>query len=84
MKRYTCINGREEKVDASVEGEKETVLEWMRAAFPGVREAADGGRVMHAWEFFYEGELVRYETPDGELLYLAEVEDRGEGDAKGE
>ena len=72
MKRYTCINGREETVDGVIEGTKEQVLAWMKKAFPGMRERGES-EMMSAFEFFHEGEITAYKTADGESVYLAEV-----------
>ena len=73
MKRFTCINDREEMVDGAIEGTKEQVLAWMKKTFPGMRERGER-EMMSALEFFHEGEITAYKTADGESVYLAEVE----------
>ena len=72
MKRFTCINDREEIVDGAIEGTKEQVLAWMKKTFPGLRERGESEMIL-ALEFFYEGEIKAYQTADGENVYLAEV-----------
>ena len=71
MKRFTCINDREEIVDDAIEGTKEEVLAWMKKTFPRLRERGES-ELMTALEFFYEGEITAYKTADGESVYLAE------------
>ena len=72
MKKFTCINDKETKVDGAIEGTKAEVLEWMRNAFPGLRERREN-ELMTAVEFFYEGEITTYKTAKGKNVYLAEV-----------
>ena len=72
MKRFTCINDREEMVDGVIKGTKEQVLAWMKKTFPGMRERGES-EMMSAFEFFHEGEITAYKTADGESVYLAEV-----------
>ena len=72
MKRFTCINDREEMVDGAIEGTKEQVLAWMKKTFPGMRERGKS-EMMSALEFFHEGEITAYKTADGESVYLARV-----------
>ena len=72
MKRFTCINDREEMVDGVIEGTKEKVLAWMKKTFPGMRKRGKS-EMMTALEFFHEGEITAYKTADGESVYLAEV-----------
>ena len=36
MKRFTCINEREEMVDGVIEVSKEQVRAWMKETFPGM------------------------------------------------
>ena len=72
MKRFTCINDREEMVDGAIEGTKEQVLAWMKKTFPGMRERGES-EMMSALEFFYEGEIKAYKTADGSNVYLAEI-----------
>ncbi len=73
MKRFTCINDREENVDGAIEGTKEEVLAWMKKTFPGMRERGES-EMMSAMEFFHKGEITAYKTADGARVYLAEVE----------
>lgn len=73
MKRFTCINNREEMVDGAIEGTKEQVFAWMKKTFPGMRKRGKS-EMMSALEFFHEGEITAYKTADGESVYLAEVE----------
>ncbi len=73
MKRFTCINDREEMVNGAIEGTKEQVLAWMKKTFSGMRERGKS-EMMSALEFFHEGEITAYKTADGESVYLAEVE----------
>ena len=73
MKRFTCINDREEMFDGAIEGTKEQVLAWMKKAFPGMRERGES-EMMSAMEFFHKGEITAYKTADGARVYLAEVE----------
>ena len=73
MKRFTCINDREEIVDGAIEGTKEQVLAWMKKTFPGLRERGES-EMMSAMEFFHKGDITAYKTADGESVYLAEVE----------
>ena len=73
MKRFTCINNREEMVDGAIEGTKEQVLAWMKKTFPGLRERGES-EMMSAMEFFHKGDITAYKTADGESVYLAEVE----------
>ncbi len=72
MKKFTCINDSEVKIDGAIEGTKAEVLEWMRNAFPGMRERREN-ELMTAVEFFYKGEIKTYKTAKGENVYLAEV-----------
>lgn len=72
MKRFTCINEREEMVDGAIEGTKEQVLAWMKKTFPGLRERGEE-EIMSAIEFFHEGEIKAYKTANGEAVYLAEI-----------
>ena len=72
MKKFTCINDREVKIEGAIEGTKEQVLAWMTKTFPGIRERGES-EMMLALEFFYEGEITAYQTADGENVYLAEV-----------
>ena len=73
MKRFTCINDREEIVDGAIEGTKEQVLAWMKKTFPGMRKRGKS-EMMSALEFFHEGEITAYKTADGKSVYLVEVE----------
>ena len=73
MKRFTCINDREEIVDGAIEGTKEQVLAWMKKTFPGMRKRGKS-EMMTALEFFHEGEITAYKTADGKSVYLVEVE----------
>ena len=70
MKRFTCINDREEIVDGAIEGTKEQVLAWMKKTFPGLRERGES-EMMSAMEFFHKGDITAYKTADGESVYLA-------------
>ena len=72
MKKFTCINDREAKINGAIEGTKEQVLAWMKKTFPGICERGESEMVL-ALEFFYEGEITAYQTADGENVYLAEV-----------
>ena len=72
MKKFTCINDREVKINGAIEGTKEQVLAWMKKTFPGICKRVDS-EMMSAMEFFYEGEITAYKTADGENVYLAEV-----------
>ena len=75
MKRFTCINDREEIVDGAIEGTKEQVLAWMKKTFPGLRERGES-EMMSAMEFFHKGDITAYKTADGESVYLAESGER--------
>ena len=72
MKKFTCINDKETKVDGALEGTKAEVLEWMKKTFPGLCERGES-EMMSALEFFYAGEIKAYKTADGANVYLAEV-----------
>ena len=72
MKKFTCINDREVKIEGAIEGTKEQVLAWMKKTFPGICERGES-EMMLALEFFYEGEITAYTTADGANVYLAEV-----------
>ena len=72
MKKFTCINDNETKVDGAIEGTKTEVLEWMKKTFPGIRERWED-EMMSAFEFFYAGEIKAYKTVGGSNVYLAEV-----------
>ena len=72
MKKFTCINDREAKIDGAIEGTKAEVLEWMKKTFPGICERGESEMIL-ALEFFYEGEITAYQTADGANVYLAEV-----------
>ena len=72
MKKFTCINDSEAKVNGAIEGTKAQVLAWMKKTFPGICKRGDS-EMMSAMEFFYEGEITAYKTADGENVYLAEV-----------
>lgn len=72
MKKFTCINDKETKVEGAIEGTKAEVLEWMKKTFPGIGERGES-KMMTALEFFYEGEIKAYQTADGSNVYLAEV-----------
>ena len=67
MKRFTCINNREEMVDGAIEGTKEQVFAWMKKTFPGMRKRGKS-EMMSALEFFHEGEITAYKTADGESV----------------
>lgn len=51
MKKFTCINDKETKVDGAIEGTKAQVLAWMKKTFPGIRERMHD-EMMTAVEFF--------------------------------
>ena len=72
MKKFTCINDKEKKVDGAIEGTKAEVLEWMKKTFPGISEPGES-EMMSALEFFYKGEIKAYKTVDGANVYLAEI-----------
>ena len=72
MKKFTCINDSEAKVNGAIEGTKAEVLAWMKTAFPGICKRRES-EMMSAFEFFYEGEITAYKTADGSNVYLAEV-----------
>lgn len=72
VKKFTCFTIEGEKAKGTIEGTKKQVLDWMKKEFPGIRKAADK-EMMPAWQFFYRGETVTYETTDGKELYLVEV-----------
>ena len=71
-KKFTCFTIEGEKAKGTIEGTKKQVLDWMKKEFPGIRKAGDQ-EMMPAWQFFYRGETVTYETTDGKELYLVEV-----------
>ena len=72
MKKFTCINDREAKIDGAIEGTKTQVLAWIKKTFPGICKRRES-EMMTSIEFFYEGEITAYKTADGENVYLAEV-----------
>lgn len=77
MKKFTCINDSEVKVEGAIEGTKQQVLDWMEKTFPGVHEPEGDRNVIYALEFFYKGEITLYKTADGKNVYLAEVLEEG-------
>ena len=77
VKKFTCLKDGGEKTKGTIEGTKTQVLAWMKKTFPGIRKAADQD-MMPAWQFFYRGETITYETPDGKEHYLAEVVEEDE------
>ena len=72
MRKFTCINDKETKVDGAIEGTKAEVLEWMKKTVPGIGERGES-EMMSALEFFYKGEIKAYKTADGANVYLAEI-----------
>ena len=83
MKRFTCINDKETKVEGAIEGTKAEVLEWMKKTFPGMYESGES-EMMSAIEFFHEGEIKAYKTVDGSNVYLAEVvKEKGQETSRG-
>lgn len=78
VKKFTCLESDDVRVEGAIAGSRETVLQWMKGRFPGLRkrdgeEGVDGDNMIAAWEFFYEGALTAYVTGDGKEVFLAEI-----------
>lgn len=76
-KKFTCLKDRGVKVDGAPEGTKKSVLAWMKKFYFGLRKVPDQD-MMPAWQFFYRGEIITYETAEGQKVYLAEVKEDSE------
>ena len=77
MKKYTCLNDEEVKIEGAIEGTKQQVLDWMERTFPGIHEPDRNPNMVYAFEFFYGGDITLYKTTDGKNVFLAEVLEEG-------
>ena len=78
--KWTCWVDEEVKAEGAIVGSRESVLEWMKATYPGLCKVRENVMVP-AWYFFYEDDAELYETENGDDLYLVRgpaIEDRPE------